>query len=120
MNQSADRSSSFVSASPRLTLVGGKGGVGKTTTAAALAVALADAGRATLAVSVDPAHSLGDALGVRLGPDYLTRSVQQPVNGARKEHGARRQQGGRRRERRRDDDLRVGVAAGQPPGDLLR
>ena len=69
MNERADRSSSFVAASPRLTLVGGKGGVGKTTTAAAIAVALADSGRPTLAVSVDPAHSLGDALGVRLGPD---------------------------------------------------
>lgn len=49
--------------------MGGKGGVGKTTTAAALAVELADAGRETLVLSVDPAHSLGDALGTPLGPD---------------------------------------------------
>jgi arsenite-transporting ATPase len=50
-----------------LTLVGGKGGVGKTTTAAALAVTLAEQGREVVVVSVDPAHSLGDALGMELG-----------------------------------------------------
>jgi arsenite-transporting ATPase len=51
----------------RLTLVGGKGGVGKTTTAASLAVVLAERGREVVVVSVDPAHSLGDALGMELG-----------------------------------------------------
>jgi len=50
-----------------LTLVAGKGGVGKTTVAAALAVTAARAGKRTLVVSTDPAHSLGDALGARLG-----------------------------------------------------
>jgi arsenite/tail-anchored protein-transporting ATPase len=53
----------------RWTLVGGKGGVGKTTTAAALAVEMAEAGDQVLILSVDPAHSLGDALGQRLGPE---------------------------------------------------
>lgn len=53
----------------RATFVCGKGGVGKTTTAAALAVVLADAGRETLVLSLDPAHSLGDALDAALGPD---------------------------------------------------
>ncbi|MFE9246644.1 ArsA family ATPase [Nocardiopsis sp. NPDC006938] len=48
---------------------GGKGGVGKTTTAAAYALGLADAGLRTLLVSTDPAHSLGDALDVPLGDD---------------------------------------------------
>ncbi len=45
---------------------GGKGGVGKTTCAAALAVAAARSGRRVLVVSTDPAHSLADALDVRL------------------------------------------------------
>ncbi|MBW4721651.1 ArsA family ATPase [Saccharothrix obliqua] len=54
--------------SARLLLFTGKGGVGKTTLAAATAVALAAGGRKTLVVSTDPAHSLGDALGVPLGP----------------------------------------------------
>jgi arsenite-transporting ATPase len=52
---------------PRFEFVGGKGGVGKTTTAAALALAAAGAGRRTLLLSTDPAHSLGDALGRRVG-----------------------------------------------------
>jgi arsenite/tail-anchored protein-transporting ATPase len=49
-----------------LTFFGGKGGVGKTTLAAATALATARAGRRTLLVSTDPAHSLGDVLGVAL------------------------------------------------------
>ena len=49
-------------ASQRLVFVGGKGGVGKTTTSSAIAVRCADEGLATLLVSTDPAHSLSDAL----------------------------------------------------------
>ncbi|MFD5828903.1 ArsA family ATPase [Lentzea sp. NPDC060358] len=45
----------------------GKGGVGKTTLAAATAASLAAGGRKALVVSTDPAHSLGDALDTRLG-----------------------------------------------------
>jgi len=44
----------------------GKGGVGKTTTAAATAVQAARQGIKTLVMSTDAAHSLGDALGVDL------------------------------------------------------
>lgn len=51
---------------PRVVLVTGKGGVGKTTSAAALAVAAARSGLRTLVVSTDAAHSLGDALDVPL------------------------------------------------------
>jgi arsenite/tail-anchored protein-transporting ATPase len=53
----------------RLTFVAGKGGVGKTTAAAALAVELADGGEPVLVLSVDPAHSLADALGTGLGDE---------------------------------------------------
>lgn len=50
----------------RIVLVTGKGGVGKTTVAAATALAAADAGHRTLVTSTDPAHSLADALTVPL------------------------------------------------------
>ncbi len=53
---------------PALFLLTGKGGAGKTTTAAALALALADAGRTTRIASLDPAHNLGDIFGVDVGP----------------------------------------------------
>lgn len=53
----------------RILFFGGKGGVGKTTLAAAHAVALAEAGRRTLLVSTDPAHSTSDILETALGPD---------------------------------------------------
>lgn len=43
-------------------MLGGKGGVGKTSSAASLAVKFAAAGHSTLVVSTDPAHSLSDAL----------------------------------------------------------
>jgi arsenite-transporting ATPase len=53
----------------RIVLVTGKGGVGKTTVAAATALATADAGDRTLVSSTDPAHSLADAFEVGLGDD---------------------------------------------------
>jgi arsenite-transporting ATPase len=53
----------------RIVLVTGKGGVGKTTVAACTALAAADAGHRTLITSTDPAHSLADALSVRLGSE---------------------------------------------------
>jgi arsenite-transporting ATPase len=52
-----------------LRFFGGKGGVGKTTCAAAAALGAAEAGADVLVVSTDPAHSLGDALAARLGPE---------------------------------------------------
>ena len=54
-----------------LVMFGGKGGVGKTTCAAAAAIAAAtsDPARRVQLISTDPAHSLGDALGVRLGDE---------------------------------------------------
>ena len=64
----------------RIILHTGKGGVGKTTIAAATAPHLADRGNRVLVMSTDPAHSLGDALSPSLaseptrvapGPDAL-------------------------------------------------
>lgn len=52
----------------RLLLYTGKGGVGKTTTAAATAVRCSELGQRTLVLSADAAHSLGDVFGTRLGP----------------------------------------------------
>jgi len=50
-----------------IVFVGGKGGVGKSTTAAALALRMAESGDRVLLVSTDPAHSLGDLFGVEIG-----------------------------------------------------
>jgi arsenite-transporting ATPase len=50
-----------------LILFGGKGGVGKTTCAAASALHCARRGQSTLLASTDPAHSLSDSLGTSLG-----------------------------------------------------
>jgi arsenite-transporting ATPase len=58
---------------PSWTLVGGKGGVGKTTCAAALAARSAERGARTLVLSTDPAGALSDVLGVSL------TGVPQPV-----------------------------------------
>ena len=60
----------------RVLLFTGKGGVGKTTTAAATAVHAARAGIKTLVVSTDAAHSLGEALGIDLD---APRGAEQPV-----------------------------------------
>ena len=53
---------------PEYVLYGGKGGVGKTTMAAATALSSAAAGTATLVVSTDPAHSLSDTLETEIPP----------------------------------------------------
>jgi arsenite-transporting ATPase len=50
----------------RILLFTGKGGVGKTTVAAATAVRAAAAGRRTLVMSTDPAHSLADSFDIPL------------------------------------------------------
>ncbi len=52
----------------RILLYTGKGGVGKTSVAAATALACADRGYRTIVMSTDIAHSLGDAFDLELGP----------------------------------------------------
>jgi arsenite-transporting ATPase len=57
-------------------LLGGKGGVGKTSCAASLAVKFANNGHPTLVVSTDPAHSLSDSFA-----QDLTGGALVPVEG---------------------------------------
>ncbi|VFQ83631.1 unnamed protein product [Cuscuta campestris] len=57
-------------------LLGGKGGVGKTSCAASLAVKFANSGHPTLVVSTDPAHSLSDSFA-----QDLTGGTLVPVEG---------------------------------------
>jgi len=52
----------------RWIMISGKGGTGKTTTAAATAIKFAEEGCKTIVVSLDPAHSLSDSLMVEIGP----------------------------------------------------
>src|ERR687887_2642058 len=54
---------------PRTILYTGKGGVGKTSVAAATARRCAAAGMRTIVLSTDPAHSLSDSLDAELGSD---------------------------------------------------
>ena len=60
----------------RILLFSGKGGVGKTSLAAATGLRLAEKGYRTLVMSVDPAHSLGDSFD--LGGDLFHKSTSDP------------------------------------------
>ena len=55
----------------RIILYIGKGGVGKTSIAAATAVKSAKQGRKTLVISTDPAHSLGDSFDQKLSNEPM-------------------------------------------------
>jgi cellulose biosynthesis protein BcsQ len=64
----------------RILLFSGKGGVGKTSLAAATGLQLSRLGHRTLVMSVDPAHSLGDSFDIEADlfmakPAILTRST---------------------------------------------
>ncbi len=60
----------------RILLFSGKGGVGKTSIAAATGIRLAQLGKRTLVMSVDPAHSLSDSFD--LGPDLFSGQTADP------------------------------------------
>src|SRR5919202_4591315 len=53
----------------RILVYTGKGGVGKTSVAAATAVRAAELGYRTIVLSTELAHSLADSLDVQLGPE---------------------------------------------------
>ncbi len=66
----------------RVLLLTGKGGVGKTTLAAATALGAAEHGHRVFLLSTDPAHSLGDSLALSIGArprEVAPRVVAQEV-----------------------------------------
>ncbi|PZR51751.1 ArsA family ATPase [Xylanimonas oleitrophica] len=63
----------------RVLFVGGKGGVGKTSTASAVALAAAREGRRVLVASTDPAHNLGHLWDRPVGDDVVRLAGPFPV-----------------------------------------
>ena len=64
----------------RILLFSGKGGVGKTSLAAATGMRLAELGRRTLVMSIDPAHSLADAFDLDTELFHVQTSDPFPIN----------------------------------------
>ena len=84
----------------RILLFTGKGGVGKTTVAAATAARAAARGHRTLVMSTDPAHSLADSLDAELGAagqrarGHVTLFEHRPLIGIHRRARQRREQRG--------------------------
>jgi arsenite-transporting ATPase len=64
----------------RILLFSGKGGVGKTSLAAATGVRLAELGYRTIVISIDPAHSLGDSFNIGGDLFHGRTSDPYPIN----------------------------------------
>jgi arsenite-transporting ATPase len=64
----------------RILLFSGKGGVGKTSLAAATGVKLAELNHRTLVMSIDPAHSLADAFDLDTDLFHVQTSDPLPIN----------------------------------------
>ena len=88
----------------RYVMLGGKGGVGKTSLSAALATHFADQGYATLVVSTDPAHSLSDSLAQNVsgGKPVAVEGTDLPLWGMEVDVGAAA------------EDVRAAAAASAP------
>jgi arsenite-transporting ATPase len=67
-------------AAMRILLFSGKGGVGKTSLAAATGLKLAELGYRTVVMSIDPAHSLGDSFDLQTDLFHLQTADPLPIN----------------------------------------
>ncbi|MFN4159669.1 MAG: ArsA-related P-loop ATPase [Gemmobacter sp.] len=99
--------------SQKFVFLSGKGGVGKTSLACAMAVCLADAGRRVLLVSTDPASNVGQVFGVEIGNRITAIAAVPGVTTLEIDPG-----GGRRRVSRADRDADArGAARNGAQGD---
>ncbi|MCM3664748.1 ArsA family ATPase [Mesobacillus subterraneus] len=60
----------------KIYFIGGKGGVGKSTTSAAMALLLSKSGKKVLLVSTDPAHNTGDLFHADFGGGKIVKAAQ--------------------------------------------
>ncbi|WZZ31314.1 hypothetical protein YC2023_014715 [Brassica napus] len=121
----ASRFDEMVSANQRkYYLLGGKGGVGKTSCAASLAVKFANHGHPTIVVSTDPAHSLSDSFSQDLSGGVLkpVQGVDSPllaleITPERMKEEIKSQAGGDKSVKNMMDSMGLGMFAGEL-GDL--
>ncbi|CAF1890149.1 unnamed protein product [Brassica napus] len=121
----ASRFDEMVSANQRkYYILGGKGGVGKTSCAASLAVKFASHGHPTIVVSTDPAHSLSDSFSQDLSGGVLkpVQGVDSPllaleITPERMREEIKSQAGGDKSVKNMMDSMGLGMFAGEL-GDL--